>query len=116
MFIKDLDQAWRLFRLYRLVIALTENFNNDVVRKQARMNVLDFIVQSHPRRVWLYVKHRRWMLSDEYAMHQAFYVGAAPIFAAKTKALFKTEPEDDIVIKGECSVTSSTIIYHIMGH
>lgn len=68
------------------------------------MNVLDLIVQFLPRRVWLYVKHRRWMLSHEYAIHQKKYVGSAPLFAAKTKALFRAEQEDDVV-RGEYLVT-----------
>lgn len=72
---------------------------------KAHMNVLDFILQSHPRRIWLYVKHRRWMLSDEYAMHQEVYVGSAPLYAAKTKSMFSVRPEDTIA-KGECIPTS----------
>lgn len=43
------------------------------------------------------------MFSKEYAMHQDTYVGTAPLYAAKTMAFFKTEPEDEIVI-GQLSV------------
>jgi hypothetical protein len=78
------------------------NLDNSL-RREVRRNVLDLILQSLPRRVWLYVKHLRWMLSNEYAMHQEKFVGSAPIFSAKTKALFKAEPEDEVVI-GECFV------------
>ncbi len=44
------------------------------------------------------------MLSHEYAIHQKKYVGSAPLFAAKTKALFRAEQEDDVV-RGEYLVT-----------
>ena len=64
------------------------------------MNVLNFIHRTHPRRVWLYVKHRRWMLSDEHAMHQQTYIGTAPLYTAKTKALFSVGEEDEIA-RGE---------------
>lgn len=37
------------------------------------------------------------MFSDEYAMHQKISVGIAPISAAKTRALFKEELEDEVV-------------------
>ena len=84
------------------------NLDNDLGR-EAGMNVLDLILQNHPRRVWLYVKHRRWMLSNEYAMHQEMFVGSAPLFAAKTRALFRAEREDEVV-RGECFVT-----YYIIG-
>ena len=57
-------------------------------------------MQFHPRRIWLYVKHVRWMFSDEYAMLRDVYVGNVPIFAAKTKALMKPEIEDEVV-KGQ---------------
>lgn len=67
------------------------------VRKSALASVLDIIVKHHPRRVWLYVKHLRWMTSNEYAMHQQKYVGVGPLYAAKTEALFKQEIEDSIV-------------------
>jgi hypothetical protein len=46
------------------------------------------------------------MLSNEYAMHQETYVGNAPLFNAKTRALFRTEREDEVA-KGECFVTFS---------
>lgn len=71
------------------------NLGNDL-RRKAAMNLIEFILQNHPRLVWLYVKHRRWMLSDEYIMHQERYVGSAPLFYAKTKALFKVEREDEV--------------------
>ena len=37
------------------------------------------------------------MLSVEYAMLKETYIGTAPIFAAKTKALFRPGPEDEAV-------------------
>jgi hypothetical protein len=74
------------------------------LQRQARMNVLDLILRTHPRRVWLYVKHRRWMLSKEYAMHQEIDIGTAPLYAAKTKALFRAGLEDE-VIRGKYFVT-----------
>jgi hypothetical protein len=46
------------------------------------------------------------MFSNEYAMHQETYVGNAPLFSAKTRALFRAEREDEVV-KGECVVTFS---------
>lgn len=67
------------------------------LRKNVLTCVLDIILKHHPRRVWLYVKHLRWMTSKEYAMHQQKYVGTGPIYAAKTAALFKQEIEDSIV-------------------
>lgn len=72
----------------------------DNLRKNAFACVLYIILKHHPRRVWLYVKHRRWMMSKEYAMHQQKHVGTAPIYAAKTAALFKQEVED-FIVKGE---------------
>ena len=44
------------------------------------------------------------MLSNEYAMHQEIYVGTAPLFAAKSRALFRAEREDEVVM-GEYFVT-----------
>lgn len=70
------------------------------LRKNALACVLDIILKHHPRRVWLYVKHLRWMTSKEYAMHQQKHVGTGPIYAAKTAALFKQEIED-FIVKGE---------------
>jgi hypothetical protein len=70
------------------------------LRENAFACVLDIILKHHPRRVWLYVKHLRWMRSKEYAMHQQMYVGTGPIYAAKTVALFKQEIED-FVVKGK---------------
>ncbi|QKX53840.1 uncharacterized protein TRUGW13939_00920 [Talaromyces rugulosus] len=96
LFVKDLDQSWRLYKLQALVYTLTINLDN-CLRRKARMNVRELILQNHPRRVWLYVKHRRWMLSNEYAMHQETYVGSAPLLSAKTRALFRAEREDEVV-------------------
>lgn len=100
-FVDDLDQAWRLYKLVAIVWNLTINCKDDI-RQEARMNVFEFIPQIKPRRVWLCVKHQRLMLSHEYAMHQETYIGNGPAFAAKTKALFRTEQEDELVISGEC--------------
>lgn len=57
---------------------------------------MEFIVRFHPKRIWLYVKHLRWMTSGEYAMLRNNFVGIALIYAAKTKALMSPGPEDDI--------------------
>jgi hypothetical protein len=70
------------------------------LRENAFVCVLDIILKHHPRRVWLYVKHLRWMRSKEYAMHQQKYVGTGPIYAAKAAALFKQEIED-LFVKGK---------------
>ena len=70
---------------------------NNNVGQAARANVLELIPQFHPRRVWLYVKHRRWMFSDEYSRLQDTYIGTSAIFDAKTKALMRPEREDEIV-------------------
>jgi hypothetical protein len=43
------------------------------------------------------MKHLRWMLSEEYARLQETYIGIASILAAKSRALIKPGPEDDIV-------------------
>lgn len=88
--------------MYRLQ-ALVFNFTHSLgvhTGERARENVLDLILRFHPRRVWLYVKHFRWMFSDEYAMLQETYIGTGPIFAAKTEALLRPGPEDEVV-KGE---------------
>ncbi|KAK5046206.1 hypothetical protein LTR84_008663 [Exophiala bonariae] len=95
-FVNDLDQSWRLYKLQALVYTLTMNLDASLQRK-ARMNALNLIHRIHPRRVWLYVKHRRWMFSDEYATLQETYIGMAPLYAAKTEALFRAEREDEIV-------------------
>lgn len=96
-FVKDLEQSWRLYRLQALVFNVSWGLDGHVGR-QARVNVVHFIVQFHPRRVWLYVKHLRWMLSEEYARLQETYIGIAPILAAaKSRSLTKPGPEDDIV-------------------
>ncbi|KAM0080465.1 hypothetical protein ACKRZS_007382 [Fusarium odoratissimum] len=95
-FVKDLEQSWRLYRLQALVFNVSWGLDGHVGR-QARVNVVHFIVQFHPRRVWLYVKHLRWMLSEEYARLQETYIGIAPIVAAKSRSLIKPGPEDDIV-------------------
>jgi hypothetical protein len=70
------------------------------LRKNTLARVLNIILKHHPRRVWLYVKHLRWMTSKEYAMHQQKHIGTGPIYAAKTAALFKQEIED-FIVKGE---------------
>jgi hypothetical protein len=75
-----------------------------VLQRKARVNALDLIHRTHPRRVWLYVKHRGWMLSNEYAMYQEIDTGTAPLYAAKMKALFRAGPEDE-VIRGKYFVT-----------
>jgi hypothetical protein len=110
LFVQDLDQSWRLYKLDALVRTLTMNLSYSL-RRKAGMNVIEFIIQSHPRRVWLYVKHRRWMLSNEYAMHQERYVGSAPLFYSKTRALFRAEREDEVV-KSECVMTFFLKIEH----
>jgi len=98
-FVTDLEQSWRLYRLQAFVFNLSWGFNS-ISGRQARANVLDLILQFHPRRVWLYVKHLRWMFSDEYARLQNNYIGDAPIYMAKTNALMRPEIEDEIV-RGE---------------
>jgi hypothetical protein len=105
-FSKDLDQSWRLYKLQALVHAMTVNLETDLQRK-VRYNAFNFLLQHHPRRIWLYVKHRRWMLSNEYAMHQETYIGTAPLFAAKTRALIREKQEDEIVL-GKCFLTLSS--------
>jgi hypothetical protein len=97
MFVKDLDQSWRLYKLQALVDVLTVNLRIDL-RRKARLNALDLILQQHPIRVWLYVKHRRWMVSSEYAMHQETFIGSAPLFAAKMTALLREEQEDEVIL------------------
>lgn len=71
------------------------------VRKNAFACVLDIILKHHHKRVWLYVKHFRWVNSEECALHQQMFPGAAPMYAAKTNALFRPQIEDYIV-QGEC--------------
>jgi hypothetical protein len=97
-----------MYKFESLVYASTMNLDNSL-RRKIIMNVLDLLLQNHPRRVWLYVKHQRWMLSDEYAMLQEVYIGSAPLFAAKTQAFFRAGPEDEVVM-GECFVT-----FHVKG-
>lgn len=92
-----------MYKFETLVLASTRNLDNSLSRKIV-MNVFDLLLQNHPRRVWLYVKHQRWMLSDEYAMHQKVYMGSAPLYAARTRALFRAGPEDEVVM-GEYFVT-----------
>lgn len=96
---KDLEQSWRLYQLQALVFNLSQGLN-DISRHKARFDVLDLILKFYPRRVWLYVKHLRWMGSDEYAMLHHKYIGDGPIFAAKTDALFRPEMEDEVA-RGE---------------
>jgi hypothetical protein len=85
---------------------MTVNLETDLQRK-VRYNAFNFLLQHHPRRIWLYVKHRRWMLSNEYAMHQETCIGTAPLFAAKTRALIREKQEDEIVL-GKCFLTLSS--------
>lgn len=94
-FTYDLDKSWRLYKLEALVISSTVTLES-IFRRKVHRNVFDFIAQNHSRRVWLYVKHRRWMFSNEYAMHQEKYVGDAPLIAAKTKLMFSAAPEDSV--------------------
>ncbi|XMA15256.1 hypothetical protein WAI453_008047 [Rhynchosporium graminicola] len=96
-FVKDLDQSWKMYKLVSQVARWTRNLD-DSLRYQALTNATEFILQNLPRRVWLYVKHRRWMRSDEYALHQEKYIGTGPVFAAKTKALFRAAPEDEVAL------------------
>jgi hypothetical protein len=98
-FLTDLEQSWRLYQLQALVFNSSLNFDDRVGYKM-RTEVLELILRFHPRRIWLYVKHARWMFSDEYARHQKFYIGTPPIFAAKTEALLRPEIEDKVV-KGQ---------------
>jgi hypothetical protein len=93
----DLDQAWRLYKLHALVINATSSLHISL-REKACANFWNLIVHAPPRRVWLYVKHRRWMLSDEYANLQKEFIGTDAIFAAKTNSLLRAEPEDLVVI------------------
>ena len=93
-----------MYQLQALVFNLSRGLNDHVGHK-VRTDTLEFISQFHPRRIWLYVKHARWMFSDEYAMLQHVYVGKAPIFAAKEKALMSPEIEDEVV-KGQFSCSS----------
>ncbi|KAE8557503.1 hypothetical protein EYB25_002210 [Talaromyces marneffei] len=112
LFVQDLDQSWRLYKLAALVHTLTMNLGIGLKRK-AGMNVIEFILQTHPRRVWLYIKHRRWMLSNEYAMHQERYVGSARLFSAKTRALFRAERED-VVVKANLIISQRRLSELIM--
>jgi hypothetical protein len=57
-FVKDLEQSWIVYKF----------------QAQIYIGIMDIILQHHPRRIWLYVKHLRLMCPEEYAM-----------FAAKTK-------------------------------
>lgn len=98
---KDLDQSWKLYRFESQILIWTHSLE-DNLRNNAFACVLDIILKHHPRRVWLYVKHVRWMRSKEYAMHQEKFVGTGPIYAAKTAALFKQETED-FIVKGKRS-------------
>lgn len=94
-----MEQSWRLYQLQALVFNLSAGFDDHVCRR-VRTDLLEFIVQSHPKRIWLYVKHLRWMTSAEYAMLRDNFIGTAPIHAAKTRALMTPGTEDDIV-RGE---------------
>jgi hypothetical protein len=94
--LKDLEQSWRLYQLQAFVSKLSSGLG-DPVRLNASANVVDLILAFDPRRVWLYVKHLRWMFSDEYARLQNNRIGTSATFAAKTKALMTPEREDEIV-------------------
>jgi hypothetical protein len=96
-FIEDLDQAWRLYKLHALVLSVTSGLHIGL-RKKACANFCNLVIHVPPRRAWLYIKHRRWMLSDEYAKLQEEYVGTDAIFAAKTKSLLRVEPEDFVLV------------------
>ena len=94
----DLEQSWKLYKLLSHVYKWTAGLDFDL-RQKVHVNVLDFVVmQFSPRLVWLFVKHRRWMVSDEYAMLQKRFIGFGPIYVAKTKALFSWGLEDDVVL------------------
>lgn len=95
-FLKDLEQSWRLYQFQSQIMKWSVDLENNL-RKNTLASVRTIILKHHPRRVWLYVKHFRWMTSKEYAMHQQKYVGTGPIYAAKTAALFKQELEDFVV-------------------
>jgi hypothetical protein len=95
----DLEQSWRLYQLAALIFGLRQNFDAHV-RHRIQINVMEFIVQFRPKRVWLYVKHLRWMTSAEYAVLRENFIGTAPIYVAKTEALFAPGPEDGVV-RGE---------------
>ncbi|KAK2016843.1 hypothetical protein LZ32DRAFT_635745 [Colletotrichum eremochloae] len=94
-FVEDLKQSWKLYRLYSVVLSHSRILGDEHWQR-AIDNVCRFMVQFHPRRIWLFVKHMRWMFSDEYAALQQTYIGMAPILAAKTEALLKAEIEDSI--------------------
>jgi hypothetical protein len=96
---EDLERSWRLYQRAALISALSQSFDTNVCRK-AHIDFMELILRSHPKHVWLYVKHLRWMTSAEYAMLQINFLGTAPIYAAKTKALFAPGPEDGVV-RGE---------------
>ena len=87
-----------MYQLQALVYKLSSGLSYPV-RLKVFANVVDLILAFDPRRVWLYVKHRRWMFSDVYARArlQNKDIGTSPIFAAKTKALMTPEREDEIV-------------------
>ncbi|KAN0122749.1 Protein of unknown function (DUF4238) domain containing protein [Hyaloscypha variabilis] len=95
-FLKDLEQSWRLYKFEAQIWIWTMKLDNNL-RRKVDAELRDLVLQDHPRRVWLYVKHRRWMFSNEYAMHQETFVGTSPVLAAKTKALLKAELEDEVV-------------------
>jgi hypothetical protein len=93
---KDLDQAWRLYTLHTLVLNAISSLHIGL-RRTACANLFVLVVHMCPGRVWLFVKQRRWMLSDEYAKLQEEYIGTDVILAARTKALLQVEPEDRVI-------------------
>jgi hypothetical protein len=99
MFLRDLEQSWILYKLQELVFIVTLHID-DNLRQKATTNMIHLIIEHHPRRVWLFVKHQRWMLSDEYAILREKYGDRActPLFAAKSSALFRPELEDEVAI------------------
>ncbi|KDN72260.1 hypothetical protein CSUB01_07911 [Colletotrichum sublineola] len=94
-FVEDLKQSWKLYRLHSVVFYHSRILEDELWQRTIN-NVCRFMVQFHPRRIWLFVKHMRWMFSDEYAALQQNYIGTGPILAAKTTALLKSEIEDSI--------------------
>lgn len=98
-FAKDLEQSWRLYQFHALVFNLSWRLD-DKSGQRVRSDVLDLIQEFPPRCIWLYVKHFRCMFSDEYAVLQETYIGTAPIYIAKSKALVAQQIEDEVV-RGE---------------
>ena len=70
---------------------------SQTLKTKVRENMYDLILRQQPKRVWMYGKHRRWMLSREYRILQEKYIGIGPMFEAKTKLFFNPGPEDKTV-------------------